>query len=275
MVSLSITTLLLLVTVTFAWGQLVVNVKNKGGEVLQETILANISLDTIRLDFQEYDGTLIAQFIDIKNDVQIFKVLVLGEEERGQSQSQVMCFVTRFIKNEFISSDAMSKLRQKNPGATRHPEEDKGVESYQMDLMVDLSLAHLISPHIVQVCEDAADATYIRDMDLKLISTSVAGKDYMVMLGATKRTALLRVQNCRDTTELWRQCMCQFEICVGWYPCGLKYCRGKDSSGKVVSYRCGIKTCRKCRHFTYYTRQKANCLWDETDSMAPPPIRTV
>ena len=37
---------------------------------------------------------------------------MLGEEERGQSQSQVMCFVTRFIKNEFISSDAMSKLRQ-------------------------------------------------------------------------------------------------------------------------------------------------------------------
>ena len=67
MVSLSITTLLVLVTVTFAWGQLVVNVKNKGGEVLQETILANISLDTIRLDFQEYDGTLIAQFIDFKN----------------------------------------------------------------------------------------------------------------------------------------------------------------------------------------------------------------
>ena len=61
---------------------------------------------------------------------------------------------------------------QKNPGATRHPEEDKGVESYQMDLMVDLSLAHLISPHIAQVCEGAADATYIRDMDLKLISTS-------------------------------------------------------------------------------------------------------
>ena len=63
-------------------------------------------------------------------------------------------------------------VTQKNPGATRHPEEDKGVESYQMDLMIDLSLAHLISPHIARVCEDAADATYIRDMDLKLIATS-------------------------------------------------------------------------------------------------------
>ena len=52
---------------TFAGGQLVVNVKNKGGEVLQETIQSNTSLDTIRLDFQEYDGTLITQFVDFKN----------------------------------------------------------------------------------------------------------------------------------------------------------------------------------------------------------------
>lgn len=44
-----------------------VNVKNKGGEVLRETIQANTSLDTIRLDVQEYDGTFITQFIDFKN----------------------------------------------------------------------------------------------------------------------------------------------------------------------------------------------------------------
>ena len=59
--------ILVFVTVKFAGGQLVVNVKNKGGEVLQETIQSNTSLDTIRLDFQEYDGTLITQFIDFKN----------------------------------------------------------------------------------------------------------------------------------------------------------------------------------------------------------------
>ena len=45
-------------------------------------------------------------------EVQIFQVTVLGEEELGQNQFQVMCFVSRFVKNEFISSDAMSKLRQ-------------------------------------------------------------------------------------------------------------------------------------------------------------------
>lgn len=46
--------------------------------------------------------------------MQIFRVLVLGEEERGQSQYQVLCFATQLGKNDFISADAMSKLRQVN-----------------------------------------------------------------------------------------------------------------------------------------------------------------
>lgn len=37
---------------------------------------------------------------------------MLGEEERGQSQYQVLCFVTKFTKSDFISTDAMAKLRQ-------------------------------------------------------------------------------------------------------------------------------------------------------------------
>jgi len=47
-------------------------------------------------------------------DIQILRVYVPWEEERGivQSKPQVLCFITRFGKNEFISSDAMSKLRQ-------------------------------------------------------------------------------------------------------------------------------------------------------------------
>ena len=45
-------------------------------------------------------------------EVQITRVTVMGELELGQDGHQVMCFVTHFLKNEFISSDAMSKLRQ-------------------------------------------------------------------------------------------------------------------------------------------------------------------
>lgn len=42
----------------------------------------------------------------------MLKALVLGEEERGQSQYQVMCFVTKLQRGDFISADAMAKLRQ-------------------------------------------------------------------------------------------------------------------------------------------------------------------
>lgn len=84
----------------------------KGGDVLQESISANVLDDAVTLEFQRSDGTLITQLLDFRNEVQILKALVLGEEERGQSQYQVMCFVSHFHKNDFISSDAMAKLRQ-------------------------------------------------------------------------------------------------------------------------------------------------------------------
>lgn len=48
----------------------------------------------------------------VLQEAQVLKALVLGEEERGQSQYQVMCFVTKFQKGDYISSDAMAKLRQ-------------------------------------------------------------------------------------------------------------------------------------------------------------------
>lgn len=31
----------------------------------------------------------------------------------------------------------------------------------------------------------------------------------------------------------------------------------------MVSYRCGIKTCSKCRRFEFYAHQKQLCIWDE------------
>jgi len=47
-------------------------------------------------------------------EVQIFRAVILPEEDLGQTDIQTVCFVLRFAKNEFISSDAMSKLRQVN-----------------------------------------------------------------------------------------------------------------------------------------------------------------
>lgn len=81
---------------------------------------------------------------------------------------------------------------------------------------------------------------------------------------------------CNEVSAIWAPCMCSLEMCIGWYPCGLKYCKGKQqqqqqqadtlnaiNGSASSSYRCGIKTCRKCFHYVYYVRQKQQCLWDE------------
>jgi len=258
--------------------QLVVNVRNSGGEVIQEVIGANTTEETVKLEFQRPDGSLITQLIDFASEVQIFRMITMAEEEKGQRADsyQVLCHVIRFSKSDFISADAMSKLRQKNPGAIRTPEEDKGLETFLMDsrILVGGNAVNAISPHINGLCNEAPHSTYVREQDLRLVA-KILNKDYRDLAAAAQPIPLLHAANftsnsyvetepkCKDVKDWNAPCFCQWEICIGWYPCGLKYCRGKDGTGKVVSYRCGIKTCQKCRYFTYQTKRKELCLWDD------------
>ncbi|KAK3885006.1 hypothetical protein Pcinc_010747 [Petrolisthes cinctipes] len=259
--------LMIVLEVKVSRGQLVVNVKTQGGEVFKETITANISDDSVLLEFPQSDGTYITQLIDFKQELQIFKVIVLGEEELGQSQYQVMCFVLRFFKNNFISSDAMSKLRQKNPGTVRVPEEDRGTEEVELDVSVDVSRAGILSPHLPRLCSLAPTATYASDRDIKLWATQrrELDGDWSLVSDVTHHLPTRGVARCGDSgrSDLSSPCVCHYQVCIAWYPCGLKYCKGRDNSGKAVSYRCGIRTCRKCRNFSYFVAQQQLCLWDE------------
>lgn len=63
---LSILTLLY-ISASVSWGQLIVNVKNRGGDVIVESINANTTDDTIQLEFKTADGTFVTQFIDFKS----------------------------------------------------------------------------------------------------------------------------------------------------------------------------------------------------------------
>uniref|UniRef100_A0A1B6L0A5 Out at first protein n=1 Tax=Graphocephala atropunctata TaxID=36148 RepID=A0A1B6L0A5_9HEMI len=248
-------------SINFGDTQLLINVKNQGGDVLQETISANISDDAVMLEFQRSDGTLVTQLVDFKHEVQILKALILGEEERGQSQYQVMCFVCHIDKNEFISADAMSKLRQKNPGTIRIPEEDRGRENFTMDLFVDVARAAVISKHVPALCAEAGDATYTRRVDIDLWSQMPGASRTSLLSAVREYNGLVPPPGrCQETHSPWQPCTCHLELCIGWYPCSLKYCRG---SARGANYRCGIRTCRKCNLFLYYVRQKQLCLWDE------------
>lgn len=255
---------------------LLINVKNQGGDIFSEIIEANVTEDMITLEFQRSDGTFVTQLIDFKNEVQVIKALVLGEEERGQNQYQVMCFVNHFYKMDFISSDAMSKLRQKNPGSIRVAEEDRGSTNYTMDLFLDVNKSNIISKHILKLCTEAGDSTYTRQDDLKqwllrpgtsesLLIDSVKNFTSMTLNPATiNSTKSSTTPKCADTSNLWAPCSCSLELCIGWYPCGLKFCKNKTDNKKPPStYRCGIKTCKKYFIFSYYSKIKQNCLWDE------------
>lgn len=256
--------LLWLLALDFICSQLVVNVRNKGGEIYKETIEANTTHDTVTLDFKLTDGTLVTQFIDARNELQIFKASILPEEDLGQTEVRNLCFILRFSKHEFISSDAMSKLRQKNPSAIRHPEEESEWELFQMDARVDVRSFAQLSPHIPVVCSEAHENTYSRKSDLELI-LQILNKNQSLL--DTFVTSLPKIGPndgpCSRVRNYEEPCSCRYDFCVGWYPCGLKYCRGKDSTNKVVNYRCGIKTCSKCRSFEFLIPRHFLCVWND------------
>ena len=108
---------------------------------------------------------------------------------------------------------------------------------------------------------------YLTGIDISILiqivfNYTALSRDYTTLLGATKSLAVQRVTPCSNTTDLWRPCACHYDSCIMWYPCGLKYCKGKDSTGKTVNYRCGIKTCSKCRRFEYQARRRELCMWE-------------
>uniref|UniRef100_A0AAX7TIY8 Out at first protein homolog n=1 Tax=Astatotilapia calliptera TaxID=8154 RepID=A0AAX7TIY8_ASTCA len=196
-----------------------------------------------------------------RRDVKIFRALILGELERGQNQYQALCFVSRLNRNEIIPSESMARLRQKNPQAIRLAEERRGLEQLTMSAAVNLSRAWHLSAHIHNMCSEAREAIYTSEADVKYwLEKGVDGSIFEVLPQATE---LPSFQACHATKDLWQPCLCTYTLRLEWYPCLLKYCRSRDATGKGSTYKCGIKSCSKGYHFTYYVPQKQLCLWDE------------
>lgn len=76
-------------------------------------------------------------------------------------------------------------------------------------------------------------------------------------LTSTMRTK----KRCHSVSESNVTCVCRVHVCISWYPCDLKYCQG-EQDGKATEFRCGIKTCGKCRDFDYLVNEKYHCFWD-------------
>ncbi|XP_008568418.1 PREDICTED: out at first protein homolog [Galeopterus variegatus] len=191
-------------------------------------------------------------------DVKIFRALILGELEKGQSQFQALCFVTRLQHNEIIPSEAMAKLRQKNPRAVRQAEEERGLEQLHMDIAVNFSQGGLLSPHLHNVCAEAAEAIYTRQEDVRFWLEQ--GVDSSVFEALPKASELAELPRCRQVGDRGKPCVCRYGLSLAWYPCMLKYCHSRD---RPAPYKCGIRSCQKSYSFDFYVPQRQLCLWDE------------
>ncbi|XP_068632695.1 out at first protein [Battus philenor] len=247
--------------------QLVINVKNQGGDVMQENITANVSEDTVILDFLRLDGVYVSQLVDFTNEVEAMKVVIPAEEELGQSGHQTVCFLTHAAQADFIAPDAMAKLRQKNPGTVRVAEEDKGWRQTTATAWAGQAV-RLLSPVAARHCASARERVYLRAADLTRWAPrpGMEQSSYSSEVTPFPPNALSpemvdgkpTVGPCVAESDTAKECICHIEVCVNWYPCGLKYCKGKPQGG--LSYRCGIKTCHRCYRYHYYVRRRDSCL---------------
>ncbi|XP_042738494.1 out at first protein homolog isoform X2 [Lagopus leucura] len=224
------------------------------------TVMLSCSSPLLTL-FALVDFVLQQEEAQSQEEVKIFRALILGELERGQSQFQALCFVTRLHRNEIIPSESMAKLRQKNPRTVRQAEEVRGLEHLSMDVAVNFSKGAQLSSHIHNVCAEAKEAIYTREEDVKFwLEKGMDGSMFEVL---PQTSDLPDLQRCKLCTDRWKPCICSYSLSIEWYPCMLKYCKSRDAAGKVSSYKCGIRSCQKGYTFDYYVPQKQLCLWDE------------
>ncbi|KAM8927214.1 out at first protein homolog [Pelodytes ibericus] len=242
--------------------ELKVRVRLEDGQVTEESLQADSERDCITLEFRKADGTFITYLADFKQGVKIFRVLILGELERGQSQFQALCFITHLQSNEIIPSESMAKLRQKNPHTVRQAEEMRKMENLQMDVAVNFTKALQLSPHVHNICSEAKEAIYTRQEDVRewLERGKFDGSMFEVL---PQSSSLPSLPACKLCIRDWKPCMCSYRLSLEWIPCSLKYCKSRDTSGRTTSYKCGIRSCQKSYSFHFYVAQKQLCLWDE------------
>ncbi|KAF9805729.1 hypothetical protein SFRURICE_009361 [Spodoptera frugiperda] len=243
--------------------QLVINVRNQtcnscfmvgnvqGGDVMQENITANVSEDTITLEFMRLDGVFVSQLVDFTNEVEAMKLIIPGEEELGQTGHQTL----------------KCNINQKNPGTIRVAEEDKGWRQTTASAWAGRAV-RLLSAPAARHCAAARDRVYLRAADLARWAPrpGLDQSSYATVVTPFPPHALssdttdgkLAVGACVSETDRTKECICHLEVCVNWYPCGLKYCKGKPQGG--LSYRCGIKTCHRCYRYHFYVNQRDTCL---------------
>jgi len=244
--------------------------------IYKQIVSGNSSTDTVTLEYQEPDGTIVTQLTDFRMQTQVTRVMMLGEEELEEPAHQVVCFVSAFT-GDMIPPEAVMKLRQKHPGTVRIAESDEGEVVQDSQYLFKYSgkgNSYHISSHLAGLCKDAKQTTYTSSHELHTILTEakkpVSLMDTLVAkfpdYESLPRCAAAALEKDDDgglhrfLSDGGSSCQCTIQVMFNWYPCSLKYCRNQDGEGE---HRCGIKTCRKTLTFRYPVRSTHLCKWDE------------
>jgi len=266
--------LLLVLWLDLSVTQLVINVSRGEADssVFRQSLSGNTSADTVTIKYVTPSGTGVTQLTDFKTGVTITAVTVPGEEELGQPRYQVLCFLAP-TSGDIIPPEAMTKLRQKHPGAVRIAEEGKGRVVVDNSVTIFVSKATYLSHHLSSLCKEAKETTFAPEHLLKQYQEGTLGpvKSVPGRRDSKDVSYFSRVQPAPLYTGLTRcasvevgsrtPCLCVVENCVYWYPCSLKYCR--NTSGDPGEHRCGIRTCSKCTEMRFSAKNKNLCSWDE------------
>lgn len=181
----------------------------------------------------------------------------------------LMIFIIRKIRAQYVSQKkiVVEKIVQWRHGLICHTQiQSASIYPFCVPMRwIQHTLAILISKswHLNQVEIFARNLFLKKQPFLMCYSCISLGSSIASLESAIFSFPQLAQTHCNNVSGLWTPCTCLLEMCIGWYPCGLKFCKGKidTSLGGNTSYRCGIRTCRKCYHLTYYVQQKQQCLW--------------
>ncbi|GAU95166.1 hypothetical protein RvY_06835-2 [Ramazzottius varieornatus] len=229
---------------------LVINAADGGGEALQqETFKIDTVQNVTTLSLIQHDGTIIHHATDFLASKQTFHLKILPIDDLGQTEAQELCFVLPLEENQHVSAEVLGTIRQINPSAIRHAEENRPLETFSMDSLASTEELSRAAPHIQKIC--GGSQTFA-----SFPASNISPPGFSV------QPVLL--PQCNETASSPKPCLCSLPVCIVWYPCGLRYCTNDAQTtdgGQPVPFKCGIKACRKCRVFVYRVESNLLCLW--------------
>lgn len=245
--------------------QLIINVSSGEPDSVpyRQVIAGNSSSETVSVSLVTPAGNGVHHLTDFKAGLTITAVTVPGQQELGQPNYQLLCFVSPITADVIIPAEAITKLRQKHREAVRIAEERRGREVQDNTVSLMVTKSQNLSPYIASLCMEAKQTTFAPEQILQQYKDGRVGyrRDGRRLTNFPINKKYSTLRRCSlQSYERPEPCLCQVDSCLDWYPCSLKYCRNNNGDGG--ERRCGIRTCSKCYEMRFTAKSRYHCSWD-------------